>query len=113
MVRRGLDQALEAVNKAIELSPDERVDLATASTTDAAASEEYLRGRHCMGQFIYHTISRADLESAIALAFLTRYPTPAAAAHLGEKRMAAFCVKHGYSGRRTAAFVDRDRASAE
>ena len=35
--------------------------------------------------------------------FLTRYPTPAAAAHLGEKRMAAFCVKHGYSGRRTAA----------
>ena len=49
----------------IELSPDERVDLARASTTDAAASEEYLRGRHCMGQFIYHTISRADLDSAI------------------------------------------------
>ena len=33
----------------------------------------------------------------------TRYPTPAAAAHLGEKRMTAFCIKHGYSGRRTAA----------
>ncbi len=49
----------------IELSPDERVELAKGSTTDAAASEEYLRGRHCMGQFIYHTISRADLESAI------------------------------------------------
>ncbi|HEV7797122.1 MAG TPA: protein kinase [Pyrinomonadaceae bacterium] len=49
----------------IELSPDERVDLAKGSTTDAAASEEYLRGRHCMGQFIYHTISRADLDSAI------------------------------------------------
>ncbi|MGH9874136.1 MAG: protein kinase domain-containing protein [Pyrinomonadaceae bacterium] len=49
----------------IELSPDEKVDLAKGSTTDAAASEEYLRGRHCMGQFIYHTISRADLESAI------------------------------------------------
>jgi transposase len=45
----------------------------------------------------------ADIESPIALAFLTRYPTPAAAASLGEKRMAAFCVKHGYSGRRTAA----------
>ena len=45
----------------------------------------------------------ADVESAISLEFLTRYPTPAAAAHLGEKRMAAFCVKHGYSGRRTAA----------
>ncbi|MEP6637527.1 MAG: protein kinase, partial [Acidobacteriota bacterium] len=49
----------------IELSPDEKDDLARASTSDAAASEEYLRGRHCMGQFIYHTISRADLDSAI------------------------------------------------
>jgi transposase len=45
----------------------------------------------------------ADAGSPISLAFLTRYPTPAAAAHLGEKRMAAFCARHGYSGRRTAA----------
>ena len=45
----------------------------------------------------------ADAGSPISLEFLTRYPTPAAAAHLGEKRMAAFCVKHGYCGRRTAA----------
>jgi transposase len=45
----------------------------------------------------------ADVESPVSLEFLTRYPTPAAAAHLGEKRMAAFCVKHGYSGRRTPA----------
>jgi len=45
----------------------------------------------------------AGIDSPIALAFLTRYPTPAAAASLGEKRMTAFCVKHGYSGRRTAA----------
>lgn len=43
-----------------------------------------------------------DVESPIALEFLTRYPTPASAAALGEKRMAAFCTKHGYSGRRTA-----------
>src|SRR6185436_14488449 len=49
----------------IELSPDEKVDLAKGSTTDGAASEEYLRGRNCMGQFIYHTIDRADLDSAI------------------------------------------------
>ena len=49
----------------IELSPDEKVDLAKGTTTDAAASEEYLRGRNCMGQFIYHTIDRADLDSAI------------------------------------------------
>ena len=45
----------------------------------------------------------ANLESRIALEFLTRYPTPAAAAHLGEKRLAAFCTARGYSGKRPAA----------
>jgi transposase len=45
----------------------------------------------------------ADVASPIALDFLTRYPTAASAARLGEKRMAAFCTKHGYSGRRPAA----------
>ena len=45
----------------------------------------------------------ADVESPISLAFLTRYPTPASAARLGEKRIAAFCATHGYSGRRPAA----------
>jgi transposase len=45
----------------------------------------------------------ADVESPISLKFLTSYPTPASARHLGEKRIAAFCAKHGYSGRRTAA----------
>jgi len=49
----------------------------------------------------------ADVESPISLAFLTRYPTPAAAARLGEKRMQAFCVKHGYCGRRPAAELVR------
>ena len=47
----------------------------------------------------------ADIESPIALAFLTAYPTPASAAHLGEKRIAAFCAKHGYSGKRPAAVL--------
>jgi serine/threonine protein kinase/tetratricopeptide (TPR) repeat protein len=49
----------------LELSSDEKVELAKGSTTDGAASEEYLRGRHCMGQFIYHTIARGDVDSAI------------------------------------------------
>jgi len=54
----------------------------------------------------------ADLESPIALEFLTRYPTAAHATHLGEKRLHAFCVKHGYSGRRTAAeLLQRLRAA--
>jgi transposase len=43
----------------------------------------------------------ADVESPIALAFLTRYPTARHAQHLGAKRLTAFCVKHGYSGRRS------------
>jgi transposase len=45
----------------------------------------------------------ADLASPIALEFLTRFPTAGHAAHLGAKRIAAFCAKHGYSGRRTGA----------
>lgn len=54
----------------------------------------------------------ADVWSPIALDFLERYPTPASAARLGEKRMAAFLVKHGYSGRRPAAeLVERLRAA--
>jgi transposase len=45
----------------------------------------------------------ADITSAIGLAFLERYPTPASARALGEKRMQSFLTKHGYSGRRSAA----------
>lgn len=45
----------------------------------------------------------ADIWSEISLAFLERYPTPSAADHLGEVRMAGFLRKHGYSGRRTPA----------
>jgi transposase len=43
----------------------------------------------------------ADVDSPIALAFLQRYPTPASARCLGPARMAAFCTKHAYSGRRS------------
>lgn len=43
----------------------------------------------------------ADVDSAIALEFIRRYPTPQAASGLGPKRMAAFCHRHGYSGRRS------------
>jgi transposase len=42
----------------------------------------------------------ADVDSPIALAFLSRYPTPAAAARLGEKRLASFLGQHHYCGRR-------------
>jgi transposase len=56
----------------------------------------------------------ADITSAIGLAFLARYPTPASARTLGEKRMRSFLTKHGYSGRRSAAeLVERLRAAPE
>jgi transposase len=42
----------------------------------------------------------ADVDSPIALAFLTRYPTPHSAARLGEKRLGQFLGQHAYCGRR-------------
>ena len=54
----------------------------------------------------------ADVWSEIALAFLERYPTPTAAAHLGEGRIAGFLRKHGYSGRRSPAeLLERVRSA--
>jgi transposase len=56
----------------------------------------------------------AAVDSPIALAFLGRYPAPADARGLGEKRMEGFLSRHGYSGRRTAAeLLDRLRQAPE
>jgi transposase len=74
---------------------DDLVEMRVAATNQLAA----LLDAHWPGAKAIF----ADIESPIALAFLTRYPTAAAARHLGEKRLAAFLVKHGYSGRRPAA----------
>lgn len=53
-----------------------------------------------------------DIDSPIALAFIARYPTPQSAAHLGEKRLAAFLAQHSYCGRRPAAvLLERLRAA--
>jgi transposase len=52
------------------------------------------------------------LGSAIALAFLDAYPTPEAAARLGEARLAAFCRRHSYRGGRSPAeLLQRLRAA--
>jgi transposase len=54
----------------------------------------------------------ADVDSPIGLDFLDRYPTPASAAALGEKRMAAFMARHAYCGRKSAAeLLSRLRAA--
>jgi transposase len=45
----------------------------------------------------------ADVDSPIGLAFCERYPSPADARGLGEKRLQAFLARHAYCGRRPAA----------
>lgn len=42
----------------------------------------------------------AEIDSPIALAFLERYPSPQDARSLGERRLAQFLARHGYSGRK-------------
>jgi transposase len=52
------------------------------------------------------------LVSQIALAFLTDYPTPQAAALLGEGRMRQFCRRHSYRGGKSPAeLLNRLRAA--
>ena len=53
------------------------------------------------------------VDSKIALAFLDRYPAPADARGLGEQRLAAFLLRHGYTGRKPAReLLGRLRAGA-
>jgi len=49
----------------LELSSDEKDRLEQGKTANAEAYEEYLRGRDCLGRFIYHSIARTDVDSAI------------------------------------------------
>jgi len=54
----------------------------------------------------------ADVDSPIALAFLERYPAPADARGLGEKRVAGFLARNRYPGRRSAGeLLDRLRSA--
>ncbi len=45
----------------------------------------------------------AAIDTPIALAFVSRYPTPDSASRLGEKRLASFLAQHAYCGRRSPA----------
>src|SRR6185312_3123148 len=49
----------------LELSSDEKGELVKGMSANAEATEQYLRGRDCMGRFIYHTVSREHVDSAI------------------------------------------------
>jgi transposase len=81
-----------------------------AARVAAANQLSALLARHWPGA----TAVFARLDSEIALDFLDDYPTPAAAARLGEGRMAMFCRRHSYCGRRSpAALVERLRRAPE
>lgn len=85
---------------------DDHVAAKVAATNQLAA----LLARHWPGA----TAVFARLDSEIALDFLDDYPTPASAARLGEARMAMFCRRHSYCGRRSpAALVERLRSAPE
>jgi transposase len=59
---------------------------------------------------VLHLFSSLDRD--ITLAFLRDYPTPAQAGRVGAARMAAFCTRHGYSGRtKPELLVERLRAN--
>jgi transposase len=84
----------------------DHVEAKVAATNQLAA----LLGRHWAGAAAIF----GRLDSEIALAFLDDYPTPESAARLGEARMAMFCRRHSYCGRRKpAALLERLRAAPE
>lgn len=59
---------------------------------------------------VLHLFSSLDRD--ISLAFLRDYPTPTQAGRVGASRMAAFCARHGYSGRtKPELLVDRLRTN--
>ena len=49
----------------LELSSHEQIDLVRHATANAAAYEEYLRGRDRVGRYVYHTVANEDIEAAI------------------------------------------------
>lgn len=68
----------------LELTSDEIDRLERGKTANAEAYEEYLRGRDCMGRYIYHTIARKDVDEAIEHFERAAYLDPSfALAHSG------------------------------
>jgi serine/threonine-protein kinase len=49
----------------LKLGSDEQINLAAHASANAAAYEEYLRGRDRVGRYIYHTLANEDIEAAI------------------------------------------------
>ena len=98
--------AATAELQALSRLRDDHVEAKVAATNQLAA----FLGRHWPGAATVF----ARLDSEIALAFLDDYPTPASATRLGEARMAMFCRRHSYCGRRSPAeLLERLRCAPE
>jgi transposase len=89
-----LDRATSEIQTLCRLRGDHLA--ARVAATNQLAS---LLARHWPGA----TAIFARLDSEIALSFLENYPTPASARHLGEARLAQFCRRQHYSGRKSPA----------
>src|SRR2546426_7917150 len=99
----------------LELTSDEKDRLERVKTANAEAYEEYLRGRDCLGRFIYHTIARKDIDEAIEHLERSAYLDPSfALAHSGlGKAYANRVIKGtGESGDYDAATEAFDKALA-
>ncbi len=84
-----LDPGLRELQALVRLR-DDQVRTRTATINQlTAVLDAHRPGPKCLFR---------SLASPIALAFLASYPTPHAAARLGEARMAAFCRRHAYRG---------------
>ena len=87
------------------LEPD--ADETKALRALTRAREDLVKSRVAMGNQLRAELERfwpgpiglfTDLDSPISLAFLERYPSPADARGLGEKRLQAFLARQHYSG---------------
>jgi transposase len=85
-------KALRALTRAREDLVEARVALANQLRTQL---EAFWPGALIFGQ----------VDNAISLAFIARYPSPADARGLGVKRMAGFLERHGYTGRTNPAVL--------
>jgi transposase len=98
-----LDRPTAELQALVRMRAD-HVEAKVAATNQLAA----LLARHWPGA----TTVFARLDTEIALDFLDDYPTPAAAARLGEARLRMFCRRHSYCGRRSpAALLERLRSA--